>query len=102
MLCYNKYLTLGFGCEQEGILGFQGKSVFSCFRLGVFIHVDNGNKKKERRRCDGVYGLDVLMSFSFIWDDCVVMDIVGCWLIVWQGSCQAKSGRWKSRCGAEE
>jgi hypothetical protein len=58
----------------------------------VFIHDDNGDKKKERRRCGGVYGFDVFMLFSFIWDECDVVDIVGCWLIVWQGSCQAKSG----------
>jgi hypothetical protein len=43
----------------------------------MFTHDDNGDKKKERKRCDGVYGLDVLMSFSFIWDDYVVVDIVG-------------------------
>jgi len=65
-------------------------------------HDGNEDEKKEQRRCGGVYGLDVLMSFSFIWDDYAAMDIVGCWLIVWQGSCQVKNGQWKSRCGAEE
>jgi len=82
-LC-NKFLTLGIGCEHEGVLGFQGKSVFSCFRLGVFTHNGNGDKKKERRRCTGVDGFDVFMSFSFIWDDYATMDIAGRWLIVWQ------------------
>jgi len=41
----------------------------------MFTHDNNGDKKKERKRCDGVYGLDVLMLFSFIWDDYVVVDI---------------------------
>jgi hypothetical protein len=97
-----KFLTLGFGCEQEKNLGFQGKSVFSYFLLGVFIHDDNGDKKREQRKCSGVYGFDVLMLFSFIWDDYVVMNIDGCWLIVWQGNCQAKNCRWKFRCGVEK
>jgi hypothetical protein len=43
----NKFLTLRFGCVQEGVLGFQGKNIFSCFRLGMFIHDDNGDKKNE-------------------------------------------------------
>jgi len=43
----NKFLTLRFGCVQEGVLGFQGKNIFSCFWLGVFTHDNNGNKKKE-------------------------------------------------------
>jgi len=29
-LC-NKLLTLGFGCEHEGVLGFQGRMVFPVF-----------------------------------------------------------------------
>jgi hypothetical protein len=29
----------------------------------------------------------VFMAFSFIWDEYVVMDSIGCWLNVWQGSC---------------
>jgi formate-dependent nitrite reductase membrane component NrfD len=33
-----------------------------------------------------------LMLFSFIWDECVVVDITKRWLNVWQGSYQAKSG----------
>jgi hypothetical protein len=47
MLCYNKILTLGFGCEQEGVLRFQGKNVFSYFRLGMCTHDGNEDKKKE-------------------------------------------------------
>jgi hypothetical protein len=42
------------------------------------------------------------MLFSFIWDVYVVVDIIGHWLNVWQGSCQAKSSQWKSHYGAEE
>ncbi len=68
----------------------------------MFTHDNNGDKKKERRKCDGVYGFDVFMSFSFIWDECVVVDIVGHWLIVWQRSYQAKSNQQKSYCGMEE
>ncbi len=63
----NKFLTQGFGCVHEGVLGFQGKNIFSCFWLGVFTRDDNGNKKKEPRRCGGVYGFDVFMSFKFFW-----------------------------------
>jgi len=59
------------------------KAWFLYFWLGVFIHDNNGNKNKERRRCAGVYDFDVFMSFYFIWDVCVVVDIVGRWLIVW-------------------
>ncbi len=66
---------------------------FSCFRLGVFTHDGNGDKNKGQRRCGGVYGFDVFMSFSFIWNVCDAVDITGCWLIVWQGSCQAKHGQ---------
>ncbi len=75
---------------------------FSCFWLRVFTHNNNGDKKKEQRRCSGVDDFDVFMLFSFIWDDYVVVDIVGRWLIVWQGSYHMKSNRWKSHCGAEE
>jgi hypothetical protein len=68
----------------------------------VFTHDNNGDKKKKQRRCGGVYGFDVFIYFSFIWDECVAIYIVGCWLIVWHGSCQVKSSRQKSRCGMEE
>jgi hypothetical protein len=42
------------------------------------------------------------MSFSFIWDEYVAMDVIGRWLNVWQGNRQAKNGQQKSRCGVEE
>jgi len=42
------------------------------------------------------------MSFSFILDEYGTMDITGCWLNVWQGSCQVKNNWRKSRCGAKE
>jgi hypothetical protein len=96
----NKFLTLGIGCEHEGVLGSQGKSVFSYFRLGVFTHDGNGDKKKERRRCTGGDGFDVFMSFFFIWNDYATMDIAGCWLIVWQG--RIAKQRMVSRNLAEE
>ncbi len=50
----NNFLTLGFGCAQAEILGFQGNNIFSCFQLGVFTHDGNGDKKngvKEMRWC---------------------------------------------------
>jgi hypothetical protein len=59
-------------------------------------------RKRSKGKCDGVYGFDVFMLFSFIWDECVVVDIVGHWLIVWQRSYQAKSSQQKSCCGMEE
>jgi hypothetical protein len=43
----NKFLTLRFECEQEGVLGFQGKNIFSYFWLELFIHDNNGDKKKK-------------------------------------------------------
>jgi hypothetical protein len=33
MLC-NKFLTLGFGCEQEKVLGFHGRTYFLVFGWG--------------------------------------------------------------------
>jgi hypothetical protein len=45
------------------------------------------------------YDIEIVMSFSYIWDVCVV---VGCKMIVWQGSCQVKCGRQKSHGGAAE
>ncbi len=30
----NKFLTLGFGCEQEEVLGFQGRTFFLVFDWG--------------------------------------------------------------------
>jgi len=56
----------------------------------VFAHGNNGDKEEHWWRCGGVYGVEDFMSFSFIWDY-VVMDIMRCWLNVWQGSCQARS-----------
>jgi hypothetical protein len=73
-------------CEQEGVLGFEGKSVFSCFRLAVFTHDGNGDKKKERRRCGGVDGFYVFMLFSFIWDDYATVDIARRWLMCGKGA----------------
>ncbi len=43
----NKFLTLGFGCEHEEVLEFQGRTFSPVFQLGVFTHDDNGNKEKE-------------------------------------------------------
>jgi hypothetical protein len=34
----NKFLILGFGCEHEEVLGFQGR---------MFTHDGNGNKEKK-------------------------------------------------------
>jgi hypothetical protein len=36
-----------------------------------------GDKKKEDRKCSGVYGFDVYMSFLKIWDEYDVVDIAG-------------------------
>ncbi len=45
------------------------------------------------------YGVEIFMSFSSIWDVCA---IIGCRMIVWQGSYQVKYGRQKSRGGVVE
>ncbi len=36
------------------------------------------------------YGVEIFMSFFSIWDVCA---IIGCRMIVWQGSYQVKYGR---------
>jgi hypothetical protein len=33
------------------------------------MHDNNGDKEKERWKRGGVYGFDVFMLFSFIWDE---------------------------------
>ncbi len=66
----------------------------------MFIH----NGMETRKNIDGdavvLYGIEIFMLFSFIWDVCVVVDIVGHMMTMWQGSYQVKCGRWKSRYGA--
>jgi hypothetical protein len=42
------------------------------------------------------YGVEIFMSFSSIWDVCVVVE---CRMIVWQGSYQVKCIRRKSCSG---
>jgi len=42
------------------------------------------------------------MLSSFIWDVYADVDIIGRWMIVWQGSCQVKCSWWKSYCGVAE
>jgi hypothetical protein len=59
------------------MLGFSRKNGFSCFWLVVFAHDGNGNKEEHRWRFDGVYNVEVFMSFSFIWDEYATMDIIG-------------------------
>jgi hypothetical protein len=49
---------------------------------------------------DGVYGVEIFMSFSFVWVVYAIVDIVGCWMTMWQGSCHVKCSRQKSRGGA--
>jgi len=41
------------------------------------MHDNNGDKEKDWWRCGGVYGFDVFMSFSFIWDEWARVDIIG-------------------------
>jgi hypothetical protein len=53
------------------------KNNFSCFQLQVFTHDNDGNKEKEWWKCGGVYGFYVFVSFSFIWDEWVGVDITG-------------------------
>ncbi len=99
---YNKFLTLRFRCKWGKVLRFLRKNVFFCFWLEVFMHNNNGDKEKEWWRCGGVYGFYVFVSFSFIWDEWVVMDIIGHWLNVRQGNYQTMGSWWNSRCGAKK
>jgi hypothetical protein len=78
------------------------KKCFLLFSARNVYSQQHGDKEKHSWRCDGVYGVEVFMSCLFIWDAYVVVDIVGQWMTMWQESCQAKCGRRKSRCGAEE
>jgi hypothetical protein len=54
--------------------------------LGVFMHNNDGDREKEWWKCDGVYGFYVFVSFSFIWDEWIGVDITGHWLNVRQGT----------------
>jgi hypothetical protein len=55
-----RFLTLGFGCEHEGVLGFQGKNIFSYFQLGVFTH--DGMERRKSTNGDAV----VFMTLNFL------------------------------------
>jgi hypothetical protein len=46
----------------------------------VFTHGNNGNKEEHSWRCGGDYGFEVFMSFSFIWDVDVTVNITQRWL----------------------
>jgi len=48
------------------------------FLAGVFMHDSDGNKEKEWWKCDGVYGFCVFVSFFYIWDEWVGVDIIRC------------------------
>jgi hypothetical protein len=68
--------------------------VVTCINgLDQFMHDGDEDKEKEWWRCNGVYGFDVFVSFSFIWDEWARVDITRHWLNVRQGSCQAM-GSW--------
>jgi hypothetical protein len=43
----NKFLTLGFGCVQEGLLRFQGRTISPVFGWECFAHDDNGDKEEH-------------------------------------------------------
>jgi hypothetical protein len=45
----NKFLTLGFGCEEEEVLGFQGRRFFLVFGWGC-LHM---TAMSTRKRTDG-------------------------------------------------
>ncbi len=49
---------------------------------------------ETRKNTDGnvvvFVALKSLCRFLFVWVVYVAVDIVGCWMIVWQGSCQVK------------
>jgi hypothetical protein len=58
-MCCNKILTLGFGCEQEEILGFQGRTFFLVFGWGCLRMI----ALETRKRNDG--GAMVFMALMF-------------------------------------
>jgi len=47
MLGCNKYLTLGFGCDHEEVLGFQGRMCFLVFSWECLHTTTVGDKEKE-------------------------------------------------------
>ncbi len=66
---WNKFLTLGFGCVQEGVLGFQGKIIspvfdWECLHTTIMV-------TRKSTNGDAVVAM-ALMSFSFIWDEFAV------------------------------
>ncbi len=56
----NKILTLGFGCEQEEVLGFQGKTFSLVFSWGC-LHM---RTMETREKSDG--GAVVFMALMFL------------------------------------
>jgi hypothetical protein len=68
----------------------------------MFMHDNNGHKEKEWYKCGGFYGFDDFMSFSFIWDEWVGVDIIGHWLNVRQGSCQTMGSQQNFCYGTKE
>jgi hypothetical protein len=72
----------------------------------VFFHVDGWQCLLSMAWIQGrtlngkvvvFYGIEIFVSFSSIWNVCVVAKHM---MIVWQGSCQVKCAWWTSRGGA--
>jgi len=59
-MCCNKFLTLGFGCEQEEVLGFQGRTFSLVFSWGCLRMMT----LETRKRSDG--GAMVFMALMFL------------------------------------
>ncbi len=60
IMCCNKFLTLGFGCEQEKVLGFQGRTFSLVFGWGCL----RMTTLETRKRNDG--GAMVFMALMFL------------------------------------
>ncbi len=87
----NKFLTFRVCmCTRRNFRVFKEGCFFSCLQLVVFTH----NGMETRKSTDGdavvLYGVEIFMSFSFIWDVCAIVHIVGRMMTMWQGSYQVK------------
>jgi hypothetical protein len=81
--------------KESGFRVFQG-SLFSFFVGGRKFLLSMARRQKKSLNGDAMVfdSIETLVSFSSVWYVCVV---VGCRMIMWQGSYQVKCIRRKSR-----
>jgi hypothetical protein len=66
MLC-NKFLTLRFRCEQEEVLGFQGRNFFPVFGWGCLCMMGMETRKNNDGNAVVFMALMFLCCFLLFW-----------------------------------